>query len=175
MLFATLTNEAAAPFALNWARQLQTIGLRSVVGLASVLIDQKKFYAAAQHLCSAVHLTTLLRANVAENVMRTIARYFRELGHKHRYVQALRTVYEIVQAEDVDLVRRAAVLLELRVGEAKIGECVVDAAFGNALRLVRASRRHADILQNAATVMSQRIKPARRLRTKTHPEDIIGV
>ena len=68
-----------------------------------MLIDQKKFYAAAQHLCSAVHLTTLLRANVAENVMRAIARYFRELGHKHRYVQALRTVYEIVQAEDVDL------------------------------------------------------------------------
>ena len=145
----------------------------TLVGLASVLIDQRKFSMSAHYLCAAIQLTEQLRACVAERVMRTVARYFLELGNSHRYVMALRAVNDIVRAEEVDPVRRATVLLELRVGEAAIGECTVDASFGSALRLVRASHRHVDILQKGANVMSQRIKLGRRLRTKTHPEEII--
>ena len=34
---ATFTNAGAAKFALNWARQLQSVGLKSVVGLSQRL------------------------------------------------------------------------------------------------------------------------------------------
>ena len=145
-----------------------------LVGLATALLDQKKVYAAAHYLCNVVKLTRFLRASVVESVMRTVARYCLELGNKHRYVMALRTVNQVVEAEEEDPVRRAAVLLEVRVGEALVGDCVIDAAFGRALRIVRVSRRYEDLLRDGAIVMSQHIQqqPRKRLRTKTHPEDV---
>ena len=70
-----------------------------LVGLAAALVEQKKLYMAAQQLCSAVQLTPLLRWNVVESIMRTIARYFKALGSKQRFAQALRTMLDIIQAE----------------------------------------------------------------------------
>ena len=83
-----------------------------------------------------------------------------------------------IQAEEKDPVRRAAVLLEVRISEAAIGECPINVEFGKALRTLRASHarashRYADILRDGAAVLSQHIKPARRLRDKTHPEEIL--
>ena len=81
--------------------------------------------------------------------------------------------YNTIQAEEKDPVRRAAVLLELRIAEASIDECAIGIDFGHALRTVRASHRYVDLLRDGAIVLSQRIKPGRRLRSKTHPEDIL--
>ena len=70
-----------------------------LVGLAAALVEQKKLYMAAQQLCSAVQLTPLLRWNLVVSIMRTIARYFKALGSKQRFAQALRTTLDIIQAE----------------------------------------------------------------------------
>ena len=69
--------------------------------------------------------------------------------------------------------RRAAVLLEVRIGEAEIGECTVGTDFAHALRTVRASHRYGDLLRDGATILSKRIKPGKRLRSKTHPEEML--
>ena len=71
-----------------------------LVGMSTALVHQKKLYMAAQYLCCAVQLTKVLRPSVVESIMRTIALYFKALGSKQRYVQALRTVHEIIQAVD---------------------------------------------------------------------------
>ena len=144
-----------------------------LVGLAAALIDQKKLYAAAHHLYTAVQMTKVLKGEVAELVMRAIARYFLALGSQARYVSALRTVYAIVRVEEVDPVRKAVVLIEVRLAEAGIGELAVNVDFGHALRTLRASHRHTDMVQGASNVLGRLIKPLKRLRSKIHPEDII--
>ena len=144
-----------------------------LAGLAASLIDQQKTYMAAHHLCAATQLTRSLTASVVEIVMRTIARYFLAIGNKQRHAQALRTVLEIVQSDERDPVRRGIVLIEVRLAEKDIGECTVDLEFARAIKTVRASGRYGRDLRDASIVLGAGIKPTRRLRGKTHPEDIL--
>ena len=142
-----------------------------LVGLATSLIDQKKTYAAAHHLCNAIQLTRELEASVAEIVMRAIGRYFLALGQKPRHVQALRTILQIAKADELDPVRRGVVLIELRLAEQAIGEGVIDVDVARALRMVRSSRRYDKTVREASNGLG--FTPTKRLWTKTHPEDIL--
>ena len=142
-----------------------------LVGLATSLIDQQKTYAAAHHLSNAIQLTRKLDASVAEIVMRAVGRYFLAVGQRPQHVQTLRTILEIAQADELDPVRRAVVLIELRLAEQAIGEGGHDVCLASALRMVRSSRRYAQTVREASNALD--IRPTERLRRKTHPEDIL--
>ena len=86
-------------------------------------------------------------------------------------MQPLHTILEIAQADELDPVRRAVVLIELRLAEQAIGEGGHDVCLASALRMVRSSRRYAQTVREASNALD--IRPTERFRSKTHPEDIL--
>ena len=58
--------------------------------------------------------------------MRAVGRYLLAVGQRPHHVQALRTIHQIAKADELDPVRRAGVLIELRLAEQATGEGVID-------------------------------------------------
>ena len=128
---------------------------------------------AAGNLHDVILLTPHLSGEVAEAVMRVVARYCLARGDMRRHAEALKTVNDIVREECPCPVGRAAAYLEMKLGQAAACEEVLDApgTFQASLRTLRRSRSHPELVQAASRLSVSLCPPKKRIRSKTHAEE----
>ena len=97
-------------------------------------------------------------------IMHTMADIFWLQGSMERYTETLKTICSILEEESKDPFARASANVELAVAEGDVG------SLRCALRILR--KRDDGTVQRAAMTLASLNPPAKRLRTKTHPEDM---
>ena len=144
-----------------------------MIGLATCQIDQRLLRKAATTLSRACELAPSLPADMGEAVMRAVASYSMARGNKTQFVSALEFINEIVQAESPDPAARAAAFIELETAREMYNRMVPDLLIvGKALSILRRSRPQIWLVHSAANMLASHLEPARRLRQKTHPENV---
>jgi hypothetical protein len=146
----------------------------TLTALAAARIDQSKLNEAAGSLHDAVLLTPRLPAEVAEGVMRVVARYCLVRGDVCRHAKALKTINDIVREECPCPVRRATAYLEMKLGEAAACEEFLELAetFQASMRTLRRSRSHPELVVAASRLLGSQCPPKKRMRVKTHAEEV---
>ena len=141
--------------------------------LAAARLDLSKLNEAAGSLQEAVLLMPRLPAEVAEGVMRVVARYCLLRGDVCRHAKALKTINDIVRKGCPCPVSRATAYLEMRLGEAAACEEILETgeAFQASLRALRRSRSHPELVVAASRLLGSRCPPKKRIRVKTHAEE----
>ena len=146
----------------------------ALTALAAAQIEQSKLNAAARSLHEVVLLTPRLPADVAEGAMRVVARYCIAKGDRSQYARSLRTIYKIVREESPCPVSRATAYLEMKLAEA--AACVRDVepagALQASLRTLRRNSSQPMLVSAASQLLSRRCPPRKRIRCKTHAEEI---
>ena len=97
-------------------------------------------------------------------IMHTMADIFWLQGSMERYTETLKTICSILEEESKDPFARASANVELAVAEGDVG------SLRCALRILR--KRDDGTVQRAAMTLASLNPPAKRLRTKTRPEDM---
>ena len=145
----------------------------TLASLATAQIDLNKLNQAAVSLQEVILMTPRLPADIAEVVMRVVARYCLARGDVRRHAMALKTINEIIREECPCPVGRATAYLEMRLGQAAACDEVVtlDAAGAvqSSLRTLRRSRSKPELVVAASRLLRS---PKKRCLDKTHPEDV---
>ena len=143
---------------------------RTLMTLADVQIGLNSLNAAAQSLHEAVLLTRRLPAEVAEGVMRTVAKYCLARGDVRQHAMALKTINDIVREECPCPVGRAVAFLEMKIGEeAAFEEVTLAETVRSSLKTLRRNNSHPELIAIASKLYRS---PKKRCRSKTHAEDV---
>ena len=141
---------------------------KTLMSLAAVQIDLNKLNDAAEHLHDVILLIRRLPAEIAETVMRVVARYCLARGDVRQHAKALNTINEIVREACPCPVGRAVAFLEMRIGEEAACEAVtLDGALRASLKTLRRNNSHPELVTAASQLFRS---PKKRCLVKTHAE-----
>ena len=143
---------------------MKSARVRALAFLCRAYSMQNKYEYAKAIAAIALESSRAMHYTDALYIMHTMADIFWSKGCKEHYTETLRTICSILEEESRDPFARASADVELAIAEGDVG------SLRCALRILR--KRDDGTVQRAALTLASLNPPAKRLRTKTHPEDM---
>ena len=123
-------------------------------------------------LRAALDSSNVAKTGALTFALHTLSRLMAARGRAHQSIDALRAVCELLERECTDPAALAVAQAELGIAEADLGVAEAPGHLRSALQVLK-RRRHAgtaDLVERARRSLG--VFPAKRLRTRTHPEDV---
>ena len=143
---------------------MKSARVRALAFLCRAYRNQEKYEYATSIAAMALDSAHAMHYTDALYIMHTMADIFWLQGSMERYTETLKTICSILEEESRDPFARASADVELAIAEGDVG------SLRCALRILR--KRDDGTVQRAALTLASLNPPAKRLRTKTHPEDM---
>ena len=117
----------------------------------------------------ALRHTRKMHFTIAMHIMQTLADSYRDTGEKLHRKEALETLCTIVMLEVKDPHTVAAAEAELGIAEHGLE---IDSTYRLRTALIVLRKRPHTITLSAAQCLASQARPSKRLRGKTHPEEV---
>ena len=143
--------------------------VRALAFLCSAHSQQGDHRTTREVAALALRHTRKMHYTVAMHIMQTLADSFRATGERLHHKKALETLCSIVNLEVKDPHTVAAAEAELGIAEHALE---IDSTYRLRAALIVLRKRPHTITLSAAQCLASQARPSKRLRGKTHPEEV---